>query len=188
MAAFSDGVVAILITIMVLELKVPDGRDFASLAAQWPLFLAYVLSFVNIGLIWNNHHHLLHAVEKINGRVLWWNLLLMFMLSLLPFATAWMGESHFANAPTALYGMVMLGLAFAWMLLERSLIADNGGSESKLAKALGADWKTYASGGLNAVAIPMALLGAAWVSVLCYLAVGAMWFIPDRRIENLVAH
>ena len=148
-----------------------------------------MLSFVNIGLIWNNHHHLLHAVEKINGKVLWANLLLMFMLSLLPFATAWMGDSRYANAPTALYGMVMLGLALAWMLLERSLIASNGGRESKLAKALGADWKTFASGGLNAVAIPLALLGRQLgVRVLCYLAVGAMWFIPDRRIENLVIH
>jgi uncharacterized membrane protein len=185
--AFSDGVIAILITILVLELKVPQGEDFAALTAHWPFFLAYVLSFVNIGLIWNNHHHMLQAVERVDGRVLWANLILMFFLSLLPFATAWMGESHYAPLPTALYGMVMICLAVAWYVLARALIACNGGENSRLARALGWDWKTIASGGLNAIAIPTALLGRTWVSVACYLAVAAIWIIPDRRIESRVA-
>jgi uncharacterized membrane protein len=185
--AFSDGVVAILITIMVLELKVPQGNDFGALAAQWPVFLAYLLSFLNIGLIWNNHHHMFHAVENVNGRVLWANLFLMFCLSLLPFATAWMGQSHYATSPTALYGMVMLALAFAWYVLVQALIACNGGKDSKLARAVGADRKTLISAGLNSVAVPLALFGFTWIAVLCYLAVGTIWFIPDRRIESLVA-
>ena len=184
--AFSDGVVAILITIMVLELKVPSGHDFPALAGQWPLFLAYLLSFLNIGLIWNNHHHMFHAIEKVNGRVLWMNLLLMFCLSLLPFATEWMGESHYANAPTALYGMVMLALASSWYLVVQALIACNGGKDSKLAKAVGPDRKTMLSAALNITAIPLALLGFTWIAVLCYLAVGTIWFIPDRRIETRI--
>jgi uncharacterized membrane protein len=185
--AFSDGVIAILITIMVLELKVPEGHDFAALAAQWPIFLAYALSFLNIGLIWNNHHHMFQAVEKVDGRVLWANLFLMFCLSLLPFATAWMGESFYANAPTALYGMVMLAMAFSWFLVVQALIACNGGKDSVLAKAVGADRKTLVSAGLNIVAVPLALTGFKWIAVLCYIAVAAIWFIPDRRIEEIVS-
>jgi len=183
MTAFSDGV----ITIMVLELKVPLGNDFTALAAQWPVFLAYLLSFLNIGLIWNNHHHMFHTVEKVNGRVLWANLLLMFCLSLLPFATEWMGQSHYASSPTALYGMVMLALAFAWYLVVQALISCNGGRDSKLARAVGVDRKTLVSAGLNTAAVPMALLGFTWLAVLCYLAVGMIWFIPDRRIEGLIS-
>jgi TMEM175 potassium channel family protein len=157
--AFSDGVIAIIIPIMVLEPKVPHGKNFAALAAQWPKLLAYALSFANIGLIWNNHHHLLLAVEKVDGRVLWANLFLIFWLSLLPFVTARMGESHYADFPTALYGIDMLLLAGAWYLLVRSLIAVNG-RESLLARAVGRDRKTIASAVLNVIAIPSALLGA----------------------------
>ena len=184
--AFSDGVIAIIITIMVLELKVPHGDDIVALMEQWPMFLAYTLSFLNVGLIWNNHHHLFSTVERVNGRVLWINLLLMFGMSLLPFVTAWMGESHYAELPTALYGVVMLFTALAWHLLVNALIACNGGGQSTLARAVGRNFKTVISGGLNVVAMPLALLGFTWISVLCYLAVGTIWFIPDRRIERLM--
>ncbi|MGA9335782.1 MAG: TMEM175 family protein [Rudaea sp.] len=184
--AFSDGVVAILITIMVLELKVPHTGDAAALVALWPVFLAYVLSFANIGLIWNNHHHMLAAVRHIDGRSLWANLFLMFCLSLLPFATAWMGESHYAPFPTALYGMVMLILAAAWYLMVRTLIACNGGRESVLAQAVGADRKTLISGCLNIIAIPAALVGHVEIAVVCYVVIAAIWIVPDRRIENRV--
>jgi len=189
MAAFTDGVVAILITIMVLELKVPEGHDLAALMAQWPLLLAYALSFVNVGLIWNNHHHLLMSVEQVDGRVLWANLFVLFWLSLLPFVTTWMGESHYANFPTALYGIVMLFTAGAWSLLVSSLIRSNGGSESFLARAIGGhrDYKTLISALLNLIAIPSALLGFAWIAVCCYLAIAAIWIIPDQRIEKKLA-
>ncbi len=186
-SAFSDGVIAIIITIMVLELKVPHGNTFAALAEQWPMFLAYMLSFVNVGLIWNNHHHLFATIERVNGNVLWLNLLLMFSMSLLPFATAWMGESHYAAQPTALYGAVMLLTAVSWHLLMRALIGCNGGVQSVLAQAVGRSRKTVLSAGLNVVAIPLALFGDAWIAVLCYLAVGTIWFIPERRIEKLIS-
>ncbi len=146
-----------------------------------------MLSFAYVGSIWNNHHHLLHSVEHVNGRVLWANLFLMFCLSLLPFVTAWMGESHYASFPTALYGVVMLFLALAWYLLLRSLIACNGGVNSILARTVGhRDPKTLTSAGLNIIAIPSALLGFSWVAVVCYLAIAGMWIIPDRRIESKI--
>jgi uncharacterized membrane protein len=185
--AFSDGVIAIIITIMVLELKVPHGDDLAALTAQWPKFLAYALSFMNIGLIWNNHHHLFHTVERVNGRVLWANLFLMFWLSLLPFATDWMGETHYAGLPTALYGVIMLATAFAWYVLAKVLIACNGGAQSILAKALGRDFKTLGSAALNVIAIPSALVGYSWIAVFCYLGIAAIWIIPDQRIEQRVS-
>jgi uncharacterized membrane protein len=185
--AFSDGVIAIIITIMVLELRVPHGEDLGALAAQWPKLLAYALSFANIGLIWNNHHHLLFAVEKVDGRVLWANLFLVFWLSLLPFVTAWMGESHYADFPTALYGIDMLLMAGAWYLLVRALIAANGGDDSLLARAVGRDYKTVASALLNVIAIPSALFGHPWIAVCCYLGIAAIWIVPDPRIEARLA-
>jgi uncharacterized membrane protein len=187
MTAFSDGVIAIIITILVLELKVPHETDWSGLVARWPIFLAYVLSFVNIGLIWNNHHHMMMPVERVDGRVLWANLFVMFWLSLLPFVTAWMGESHYAPLPTALYGIVILCLAFAWYALAKALIACNGGAASILAEALGKHVKTISSGVLTIIAIPSALLGYSWISVSCYLAIAAIWIIPDRRIEQRVS-
>jgi uncharacterized membrane protein len=188
LAAFSDGVIAIIITIMVLELKVPHETDWSGLVERWPIFLAYVLSYLNIGLIWNNHHHLMMAVERVDGRVLWANLFVMFWLSLLPFVTAWMGESHYAPLPTALYGAVMLCLAFAWYGLTKALIACNGREKSVLAQAVGSkDPKTLIPALLNLIAIPSALLGYSWISVSCYLAVAAIWIIPDRRIEKRVS-
>lgn len=186
MTAFTDGVVAILITIMVLELKVPEGHDLHALLAQWPLFLAYALSYINVGLIWNNHHHVLMAVEHIDGRVLWGNLAVLFWLSLLPFVTAWMGESYYAPFPTALYGVVMLCIAVCWHITVSSLIRCNGGEKSFLASAIGGrmDPKTMTSALLNIVAIPSALLGYSWMAVICYLCIAALWIVPDRRIES----
>ena len=183
--AFSDGVLAILITIMVLELKVPHGADFSALRPLLPVFLSYVLSFVYLGIYWNNHHHMLHVTERVNGAVLWANLHLLFWLSLIPFATAWTGENHFAPAPTALYGVSLLMPAVAYFLLQRSIIRMQGRS-SLLAAAVGKDFKGKASPVLYAAAIPAAFLHPA-ISNGLYVLVAVMWLLPDRRIERALA-
>lgn len=180
--AFSDGVIAIIITIMVLELKVPHGADPAALRPLIPVFLSYVLSFIYVGIYWSNHHHLLHAVRFVNGRVLWANLHLLFWLSLVPFVTGWMGENHFAALPVAFYGVVMLLAAMAYFILAHVLIAYHG-RDSDLAKALGKDFKGKVSVVFYAAAIPLAFVSA-WLSCALYVLVAIMWLIPDRRIEK----
>jgi uncharacterized membrane protein len=180
--AFSDGVLAIIITIMVLELKVPHGTTWAALQPLLPIFLSYVLSFVYLGIYWNNHHHLLHSAQRINGPIMWTNLHLLFWLSLIPFATGWMGENHFAELPTALYGFVLLMAAIAYWFLERAIIAEHG-RDSLLAVAVGSDWKGKLSPLLYAVAIGLAFVNQ-WLADAIYVLVAAMWFIPDQRIER----
>lgn len=182
--AFSDGVIAILITIMVLELRAPGGTDLSALAPLIPVFLSYVLSFVFLGIYWNNHHHLFQAVQQVNGRVLWTNLHLLFWLSLVPFVTAWMGENNFAAWPAALYGMVLLAAACAYFLLVRSLLALHG-KDSTLATALGRDFKGKISIVIYAVAIPLAFI-VPGLSLALYVSVAVIWFIPDRRIEKVI--
>jgi uncharacterized membrane protein len=180
-----DGVLAIIITIMVLEMKVPHG---ASLAVLWPLlpvFLSYVLSFVYLGIYWNNHHHMLHATKRVNGAILWANLHLLFWLSLIPFVTGWMGENNFAPAPTALYGVVLSAAAIAYWILERVIIAEQGES-SFLGTAVGGDLKGKLSPLLYAIAIPAAFLNQ-WISAGIYVLVALIWLIPDRRIERALA-
>jgi uncharacterized membrane protein len=181
--AFTDGVVAIIITIMVLEIKVPKGADLASLQAALPIFLAYALSYVNVGIFWNNHHHMLHATERIDGRVLWCNLFLLFWLSLIPFVIRWMDEAGLAPLPTAAYGAVLAMAAVGYMLLQRAIIAVNGRS-SRLATALGNDIKGKLSLAIYVVAVPVALFLNPWISVALYLCVALIWFVPDRRIET----
>ena len=183
--AFTDGVLAIVITIMVLELKVPSGSDFRSLAGGLPVYFAYALSFVNVGIFWNNHHHMLHVTEKINGTVLWANLFLLFWMSLVPFAIRWMDDTHFASAPTAAYGVVLAMSAIAYLLLEWSIIAFNG-PNSKLARAVGSDRKGMVSLMLYALAIPLAFVRP-WVAIALYVVNAMVWLIPDRRIESMVA-
>jgi uncharacterized membrane protein len=180
--AFSDGVIAILITILVLDLKVPPSGDLAALRPVLPVFLTYILSFVFLGIYWNNHHHLLHAASRINGKVLWANLHLLFWLSLIPFVTGWMGENHFAPVPTALYGVVLLMAAIAFTLLVRSLIRAQG-ADSKLAQAVGGDFKGNLSLACYAAAIPLAFLQE-WISWALYAAVALLWLVPDPRIES----
>ena len=181
--AFSDGVIAIIITIMVLELKVPHGAAWADLAALGPVFLSYILSFVNVGVYWNNHHHMLHAVKQVNGRILWANMHLLFWLSLIPFTTGWMGENHFLPAPVALYAMNLLLCAVAYFTLQRQIIALHG-KDSLLANAIGGDTKGKVSLAAYLIAIPMALLGYSWMAGALLVAVTLIWFIPDRRIEK----
>jgi uncharacterized membrane protein len=183
--AFSDGVLAIIITILVLELKTPHGEDLATLQPLLPVFLAYVLSFIYVGIYWNNHHHLLHAAKRISGGILWANLHLLFWLSLFPFVTGWMGENHFAPPPTALYGFVLLMAGVAYWILQRALIASEG-SESLLARALGRDHKGNMSLLIYVVAIPLAFFNK-WAAEACYVVVALMWLIPDRRIEKAMA-
>ncbi len=180
--AFSDGVIAILITIMVLELKVPVGADWEALHPILPVFLAYVLSFIFLGIYWNNHHHMLHATIRINGKILWANLHLLFWLSLVPFVTHWMGESHLASLPTAIYGVVLLLAAIAYTILQATIIADQG-SDSKLAVAVGKDVKGKVSAALYAVAIPLAFVQP-WIAAALYVIVALLWLIPDPRIES----
>jgi uncharacterized membrane protein len=180
--AFSDGVIAIIITIMVLELKVPHGTDLAALRPVIPVFLTYVLSFVYVGIYWNNHHHMLHASHKVNGRILWSNLHLLFWLSIIPFGTSWMGESHLAPVSVALYGVVLLMNGFAYTILARSLVAFHG-KDSALAIAIGKDFKGWLSLVLYAVAIPLAFVNER-ISLAVYVLVAMIWFVPDRRIEN----
>lgn len=182
LAAFSDGVIAIIITIMVLELKVPHSADWGALAAVAPVFLTYVLSFVYLAIYWNNHHHLLHAIERVDGIILWANMHLLFWLSLLPFATGWMGENHFTQAPTALYGAALLMPAIAYYLLERAIIRHQG-AHGPLARALGRDVKGKISPLLYLAAIGMAFV-LPWISHAIYVLVALMWLLPDRRIER----
>jgi uncharacterized membrane protein len=181
--AFTDGMIAIIITIMVLELKVPAGINSAALMASLPVFLVYALSFANVGIFWNNHHHMLHVTERINGRVLWVNLILLFWLSLVPFVIRWMDETHFASAPTAAYGVVLIMSAIAYILLQRSIIIYNG-PNSKLARAVGKDLKGKLSLLGYASAIPLAFVRP-WIAIAIYVAIALIWFIPDRRIEAL---
>lgn len=182
--AFSDGVIAIIITIMVLELKVPHGETFTSLKPLLPVLLSYMLSFIYLGIYWNNHHHLLHATEKITGGILWANLHLLFWLSLVPFATSWMGDSHFSEAPTSLYGIVLLMAAVAYWILQSQLLKVNG-NDSILAKALGNDLKGKVSPVLYIIAIPSAFISV-WISDGLYILVALIWLIPDKRIERAI--
>ena len=183
--AFSDGVIAILITIMVLELKVPHGESFGTLVPLIPVFFSYVLSFVYLGIYWNNHHHMLHTVHKVTGPMLWANLHLLFWLSLVPFVTGWMGENHFAAAPSALYGIVLLMAAIAYYILQQLIIASQG-PDSLLKKAVGGDWKGKVSPLLYMIAIPMAFWSK-WVSLGIYVLVALIWLVPDRRIEKALS-
>jgi uncharacterized membrane protein len=182
--AFSDGVIAVIITIMVLELKAPHGSDLAALVPLVPSLLIYTVSFVFIGIYWNNHHHMLHAATHIDGRVLWANLHLLFWLSIVPFVTSWVGTTPAASVPTALYGAVMLMAGVAWLLLQRSLVKLNG-PDSPLARAIGHDVKGKASAVLYTVAIALALFNT-WVADAIYVGVAMMWLIPDRRIERTI--
>src|SRR6267154_1061210 len=182
--AFTDGVIAIIITIMVLEMKVPPGSDLAALRAGLPVFLAYALSFANVGIFWNNHHHMLHVTERINGTVLWANLFLLFWMSLIPFVIRWMDDTHFAPMPTAAYGVVLALSAIAYILLERSIIVCNG-PHSKLARAVGRDTKAKLSLLIYVVAIPLAFVHP-WIALALYVIVAMIWFIPDQRIESIV--
>jgi uncharacterized membrane protein len=184
--AFSDGVIAIIITIMVLELKVPHGGKLADLAALWPVFLSYVLSFANVGIYWNNHHHLFHAAKKVNGGVLWANLHLMFWLSLMPFTTAWAGENHFETMTVVVYALDLMMCAVAYTILQMTLIAANGGTESTMARALGGDLKGKLSLAAYVIAVPMAFVSTALAGALIVI-VALIWFIPDRRIEKALA-
>lgn len=180
--AFSDGVLAIVITIMVLELKVPHGGNLQSLLPLWPVLFSYVLSFIYIGIYWNNHHHMFHAAKRVNGAILWANLHLLFWLSLLPFVTGWMGENHFAKAPMALYGVILLMAAVAYWILQRSIIAEHG-EDSTLAKAIGTDWKGKISPVLYVIAIGLSFVHEA-IGGAVYLIVALLWLIPDTRIER----
>jgi uncharacterized membrane protein len=183
--AFSDAVLAIIITIMVLELKVPHEPTAAALVDLWPAFLSYLMSFLYVGIYWNNHHHLLHTTSAVTGSVLWANLHLLFWLSLLPFATAWTGENHFASLPTAFYGVVLLLASMAYYLLQRRIMA-LGDGRSVLARAIGRDLKGKASPAIYLVAIPAAFLNS-WVANAMYVFVALMWLVPDRRIERTLA-
>jgi uncharacterized membrane protein len=182
--AFTDGVLAIIITIMVLELKVPAGSDFASLLSGLPILLTYALSFANVGIFWNNHHHMLHVTERINGAVLWANLFLLFWMSLIPLVIRWMDETHFAAAPISTYGVVLTMASLAYLLLERSIIACNG-PHSKLAQAVGADLKSKVSLLVYVLAIPLAF-ARPWIALVLYVVNAMLWLIPDRRIESIV--
>jgi uncharacterized membrane protein len=182
--AFSDGVIAIIITIMVLELKVPRETTISALMPILPVFLSYVLSFIYLGIYWNNHHHMLHATHRVSGGVLWANLHLLFWLSLFPFTTAWMGENHFEATPTAVYGFVFLMAAIAYYILQRSIIR-NEGPDSTLARAVGADWKGKLSPVAYLIAIPAAFVHQG-ISQAIYVLIAIVWLVPDRRIEKVV--
>jgi uncharacterized membrane protein len=183
--AFSDGVIAIIITIMVLELRVPSGSNLAALRPMTPVFLSYLLSFVFVGIYWSNHHHLLQAVEHVNGQVLWANLHLLFWLSLTPFVTAWMGQNHFASLPAALYGVILLCAAIAYFILTRTLLSIHA-ADSVLATALGDDFKGKISIVLNMAAIPLAFVRS-WLACAIYILVAVIWLVPDKRIEKTIA-
>jgi len=182
--AFSDGVIAIIITIMVLELKVPHGEDIHALLPLIPVFLSYVLSFIYLGIYWNNHHHMLLTCKRITGGILWANLHLLFWLSLIPFATGWMGENHFGPAPSALYGVVLLMAAVAYFIMQRMIIVSQG-KQSLLKKAIGNDWKGKLSPVLYIIAI-LAAFRAQWIAQSLYVLVALMWLVPDRRIEHVL--
>src|SRR5881392_3328568 len=180
--AFSDGVIAIIITIMVLELKVPHGVELAALKPLLPIFLSYVLSFIYVGIYWNNHHHMLYATKEVSGAILWANLHLLFWLSLFPFTTGWMGQNHLAPTPTAVYGFVLLMAAIAYYLLQRAIIARQG-RDSLLASAVGVDWKGKLSPALYLIAIPLTFVNS-WIASGLYVFVALLWLIPDPRIER----
>ncbi|MEJ1095567.1 MULTISPECIES: TMEM175 family protein [unclassified Pseudoxanthomonas] len=184
MEGFSDGVMAIIITIMVLELRVPHGSDLGALRPLIPAFLSYVLSFVYIGIYWNNHHHLMHAAKKVSGGMLWANLNFLFWLSLFPFATAWMGENHFETMPSAVYGFVLLMTAIAYYLLQRSIIFANE-PESALKHAIGKDWKGKLPPLLYVIAIILSFR-VNWIAQVLYVSVALIWLVPDRRIERAI--
>jgi len=187
MEAFSDGVIAIIITIMVLNMQVPHGDELAALKPVLPVFLSYVLSFIYVGIYWNNHHHLLHTIHHVSAGILWANLHLLFWLSLFPFATGWMGENHLAPTPTAAYGFVLLMAAMAYWILQRAIIAHQGRA-SLLASAIGRDWKGKLSPALYLAAIPLAF-ASTWLANGIFVLVALLWFVPDRRIERaLVQH
>jgi uncharacterized membrane protein len=183
--AFTDGVIAIVITIMVLELKAPHSADISALVESAPVFLAYALSFVNVGIFWNNHHHMLHAAKYVDGRVLWANLALLFFLSLVPFVIRWIDEAGIAAGPVATYGAVLTGAGVTYTLLQAAIIAAN--PDSMLPKMVGSDWKGKSSIVGYLIAIPLAFVSP-WLSIAIYVAVSAMWFIPDRRIERTLPH
>ena len=183
--AFSDGVIAIIITIMVLELKVPHGDDLASIVPLLPVFLSYVLSFIYVGIYWNNHHHMLHATHKVSGGILWANLHLLFWLSLVPFVTGWVGENHFAATPMAMYGVVLLMAGLAYWILQFCIIRVHG-NESVLARALGKDFKGKISPVLYVAAIPLAYISP-WIAGGLFVLVALLWLVPDRRIEQAIA-
>lgn len=182
MEAFSDGVIAIIITIMVLEMKVPHGADWAALRPILPVFLNYVLSFIYVGIYWNNHHHMLHMVKRVRGGMLWANLHLLFWLSLFPFTTGWLGENHFTAAPSAAYGFVLLMAAIAYYILQRAIISDQG-RHSLLAAAVGRDWKGKLSPVLYFAAMILAFFKP-WIAHAIFVFVALIWLIPDRRIEQ----
>jgi len=183
--AFSDAVIAIIMTIMVLELKIPHSADLESLKPLVPVFLSYVLSFVYLGIYWNNHHHMLQATHRVNGGILWANLHLLFWLSLVPFTTGWMGENHFASLPTAVYGMVLLCCAIAYTILQTTIVRNQTEEHRLLAEAVGNDLKGKLSIVLYVVAVPLAFLNP-WISDALYIAVAVMWLVPDRRIESRI--
>lgn len=181
--AFSDGVLAIIITIMILEIKVPHGVEFSDLKPLIPKFLSYVLSFVYVGIYWNNHHYLLHGLSKVNGKILWGNLHLLFWLSLIPISTGWMGENNFAKAAMALYGIVLLGSAIAYLILQR-LVLNVEGKDSQLAKAIGNDAKSKISTVMNIIGIASSFYSE-WISGIAYLIIALIWLVPDKRIERI---
>ena len=182
--AFTDGVIAIILTIMVLEIQAPQGASWAALRGEIPIFLAYGLSFLNVAIFWNNHHHMLHATERVDGRVLWANMGLLFWLSLVPLAIRWMGDTHFAPVPIACYGAVLTGAAISYMLLERSIIRVNG-HDSTLARAIGKEKKGKISLLLYILAIPLAFAHRG-IAVALYVLVAMVWFVPDKRIEAIL--
>jgi len=184
--AFSDGVLAIIITIMVLELKVPHGDTLAALAEQWPIFLSYVISFIYVGIYWNNHHHLLHTVSTVTGGMLWANLNLLFWLSLFPFTTGWMGENHFAPMPSAIYGVALLMAALSWWILQRTIMRVQG-ENGVLRRALGTDWKGKLSPLLYLIGVVASFCVTGLAQAL-YLLAALIWLVPDRRIEKALAH
>ncbi len=186
MEAFSDALLAIIMTIMVLEMKVPHGVELADLGAILPVFLSYVLSFVYLGIYWNNHHHMLSVTHHVSGRILWANLHLLFWLSLIPFVSGWMGENRFAPVPTALYGVILLLAAFAYLLLQREILVREG-SGSTLAAAVGNDWKGRVSPLLYALGIGLAFLRP-WIAGVVYVSGALIWLVPNRRIEQKVAY
>ena len=182
MEAFSDGVIAILITILVLELKIPHGEDIGAIKGLFPVFISYVLSFIYLGIYWNNHHHMLHTAKSVSGGILWANMHLLFWLSLIPFTTGWMGENHFATVPTQLYGFVLFMAGLAYYILQRTIISFQG-SDSILKSAIGTDWKGKLSPAIYLVAI-IAAIWEPWVALALYAAVAIMWIVPDPRIAR----
>ena len=183
--AFSDGVIAIIITIMVLELKAPEGHSVAALVPLTPVFLSYVLSFIYVGIYWNNHHHMLHTCEETTGGILWANLHLLFWLSLIPFATAWLSENHYSSGPAALYGAILLLAAIAWVILQQQIIKSQEGKRDILKQAIGDDWK----GKMSVLMYVAGIAAAFWqprISLMLYGLTALLWFIPDRRIEKVV--